>query len=1286
MSSKLEEDKRNKRPPKGHKQKGAGTVVVSKGELVKRDGLEIKEWQKTPKQMLKEYCQSSKRPLPIYHQLSASEGKYLSQVVLKDPKDQREKDIKLVPKDLTFESLAAAEHAAALLALHKVDGTRSYEFKLPEPYRSAWLKLTGTTDRDCSSKSISVLKDTHSCEICGKDFTKKHGLEDHKKKEHASTKKMTEIQSSEKESQVSSVQKAPELVPVLELKPKTSMTQYEQRLILEQKARIEREKDMKHTFISQEDWIYMSEENRLAIEALIKDALKLPQSIKNSNTSTHKEIPSHLSQYFIERLGFTVEDVHSALLHLKNHDNDSIFDWLLLHIPEDRLPLELDPKTNQIDIVRVPNQDKLISVNHDSRSYLTENDLLLWYEKNYNEILDLTLVVATEDQAWKSEWEALQIILDKNIELMYLTSFYCFRMHFFNQVGKKQTLDFYFNPHSYPGSFPIPILVGYPTSAPVFVSKVRDFKGEFSAYAILDFAKTFDLSSLAELKNTPPTKPQPKVSSNPSSSKAKIIPPREKELQNRNLLHHYRSLDRNGKSLPVHKFRNEILDLIENNRVVIIRGETGSGKTTQIPKFIFESFIEKNKGGEVSIIVTQPRKLAAVSVSKRVAEEFQVPLGTFIGYTVQLDSKVDPVKTRVEFVTTGILLRRLQQDPTLKYVTHVVVDEVHERSLDSDFLLACLRSIFLSNPGLKIVLMSATFDASLFSAYFNQAPILEIPGFTYPVADFYLEDILEKSNLSIDESSTQDGVNYSLIKTTIEIFESLLVENGSILIFVSGILEIAKTMKVLQCNSRLHLLPLHASLSSVEQSKIFERAPKNKRKVIISTNVAETSITIDDIVCVIDSGKMKELKYDAVSKISTLEERWVSKANARQRRGRAGRVTDGICIRLYSRNLNLDESQTPEVHRVPLDQCILQVASMKIADSNLVDFFSSLIEPPSISNISSALKDLEMLGAIEAANSELTPLGSHLAKLPLDPKIGKLLIYGSLLGVAEDAAVIASVLSRRAPFISSIEKRSEASEAKKFLLSKGIANGSQSDHILILSIFDMWKKQGTEAQKAFFCKEYFLSNELLREMDKLRIEFLDCLQKIGFSTENTFNAADDILIKRKLLKSALCAGLYPNIAKIKRPPKRYVETSGGAFAQEHDAKELIIELLDRKRVFIHPSSVNFSASNFLSNYLVFSEVVMTTKPFLRDSSCVSPYGLLLFGGGKLTVNHEKQLVGFSSTQVHFHTNPKVAVLIKEIRNLLDSLLLEKISNPSVDVTNNLVLTACKKLILGDGLA
>lgn len=450
---------------------------------------------------------------------------------------------------------------------------------------------------------------------------------------------------------------------------------------------------------------------------------------------------------------------------------------------------------------------------------------------------------------------------------------------------------------------------------------------------------------------------------------------------------------------------------------------------------------------------------------------------SLVGYAIRLESKTSS-STRLIYATTGIVLRMLESTDGFKDVTHIVIDEVHERSIETDFLLIILRSLISKRPELKVILMSATVDSQKFSSYFYQAPVLNVPGRTFPVATKFLEDAVELTGHivgdndnskydnvddDLDDESTQKipgnnreaslqgysaktrntmsnfdeyRIDYALI---VKLIESVTTNPQyqqfakAVLVFLPGIAEIKRVYDMLS-GSRIAqynvIHALHSSVSSEDQQAAFTIPPHGLGKIVLSTNIAETGVTIPDITCVIDAGKHKEMRFDERRQISRLIESFISKANAKQRRGRAGRVQEGLCFHLFTKNRHdeiMADQQTPEMLRLSLQDLIMRVKICKLGDIQAT--LAEALDPPSAKNIRRAIDALIDVGALSSAE-DLTSLGLQLSKLPLDPYLGKLVLFGSTFGCLDVSLTIAAILTSKSPFVSGIGMRSQADLAR----------------------------------------------------------------------------------------------------------------------------------------------------------------------------------------------------------------------------------------------------------------
>ncbi|GAB1199842.1 hypothetical protein APSETT444_009201 [Aspergillus pseudonomiae] len=584
-------------------------------------------------------------------------------------------------------------------------------------------------------------------------------------------------------------------------------------------------------------------------------------------------------------------------------------------------------------------------------------------------------------------------------------------------------------------------------------------------------------------------------------------------------------------NLPIWAFKNDILNTLDTHRALIICSETGSGKSTQIPSFILEH--EMTQGRPCKIYVTEPRRISAISLARRVSEE----LG---------ESKSDVGTARSLIGTTGVVVRMLERPDDFQDITHVVLDEVHERSIDSDFLLIVLRRLMQRRPDLKLILMSATLEAQRFSNYLGGVPVLNIPGRTFPVEMKFLEDAVEMtnyrlsendSNTNLDEDTdemapentegdttggilaslesyskqTRDTVlNFDEYRLDYQLIKKLLIKiatapemanySKAILVFMPGMAEIRRlndeilSEPIFQQGWIVHAL--HSSISSEDQEKAFIVPPEGIRKIVIATNIAETGITIPDITAVIDTGKEKTMRFDEKRQLSRLVEAFISRANAKQRRGRAGRVQNGICFHMFTKHRHeklLAEQQTPEMLRLSLQDLVLRVKICKLGEveSTLLE----ALDAPSSKNIRRAIDSLKEVKAL--TNSEnLTPLGMQLAKLPLDVFLGKLIIHGAFFKCLDASISIAAILSSKSPFVNTM-----GSNTQKDLARLSFKKGD-SDLLTVYNAYCAWKRTRNTpgANEYAFCRKNFLSSQTLLNIEDIKMQLVVSIADAGLLT------------------------------------------------------------------------------------------------------------------------------------------------------------------------------------------
>ena len=623
---------------------------------------------------------------------------------------------------------------------------------------------------------------------------------------------------------------------------------------------------------------------------------------------------------------------------------------------------------------------------------------------------------------------------------------------------------------------------------------------------------------------------------------------------------HQESLNINYPDLPVSSRREEILKLIAENQVVVIAGETGSGKTTQLPKMC----LELGRGVKGLIGHTQPRRIAARSVANRIAEELQSEIGATVGYKVRFNDQVSD-NTLVKLMTDGILLAEIQNDRYLNQYDTLIIDEAHERSLNNDFILGYLKQILHKRPDLKVIITSATIDVERFSRHFNNAPIIEVSGRTFPVEVRY-RPIVEE-----DDQDQLQGILNAVDELQAE-------GRGDILIFMNGEREIRDTAEALQKqNLRFtEILPLYARLSAEEQQRIFR--PSSLNRIILATNVAETSLTIPNIKYVIDTGTARISRYSYRTKVQRLPIEPISQASANQRKGRCGRVSEGICIRLYSEEdfNSRPEFTDPEILRTNLASVILQMASLGLSDITAFPF----VDSPDVRQVQDGIRLLEELQAFHIRKTkfgekrELTPIGRQLAQLPIDPRLGRMVIEAAKNGSLHEVMMIVSALSIQDPRERPQEKQQASDEKHRRFADK------DSDFLAFVNLWHYIQTQQKELSKNQFrkqCQKDYLNYLRVREWQDIYHQLRLSVREMGLPI-NTLEA------NYQQIHTALLAGLLSHIGLKDSEKMHYLGARNAQF-------------------FIFPTSVLFKKQ---PKWIIASDLIETTKLWARTVSKIEP--------------------------------------------------------------------------------
>uniref|UniRef100_A0A8C7U9B2 RNA helicase n=1 Tax=Oncorhynchus mykiss TaxID=8022 RepID=A0A8C7U9B2_ONCMY len=709
----------------------------------------------------------------------------------------------------------------------------------------------------------------------------------------------------------------------------------------------------------------------------------------------------------------------------------------------------------------------------------------------------------------------------------------------------------------------------------------------------------------------------------------------------------------------------ELVELIRSSQVLVVSGETGCGKTTQVTQFILDDYIERGMGSVCRVVCTQPRRISAISVAERVAAERaeSVGDGNSCGYQIRLQSRLPRKQGSVLYCTTGIILQWLRSSPLLSTISHLVLDEIHERNLHSDVLLIIVKDLLRVRQDLKVILMSATLNAEKFSKYFNNCPMIHIPGMTFPVQEFLMEDVLEMiryrpqkkeqrprwkrgfmqgqnsrpekdqkeaeykeswpcyartlrdkySDRTIDVLEMMDDDDKIDLDLIVQLIRHIVLsqEEGAILVFlpgwdnISGLNDLLMAQQMFK-SDRFVIIPLHSLMPTVTQTSVFKRPPPGVRKIVIATNIAET------------------------------------------------RVCPGKCYHLYNglRASLLDAYQLPEIMRTPLEELCLQIKILKLGP--IAEFLRKALDPPTEEAVTLAITHLMDLNALDRSEA-LTPLGFHLARLPVEPHIGKLILFGALLGCLDPVLTIAASLSFKDPFFIPMGKEKMADFRRRTL-----SRESKSDHLTIIYAFTGWeeaKRRGYKFEREF-CWDNFLSANTLQMLHNMKGQFAEHLLGAGFTSsknpkdpESNTNSDNE-----KLIKAVIVAGLYPKVAMIKpsgskkRPVRVYTKTDG--------------------KVCIHPKSVNAEETQFNYTWLIYHLKMRTSSIFLYDCTEVSPFSLLFFGGDvTIQMDQDQETIAVDDWIV-FQSPARIAHLVKNLKKELDSLLEEKIRSPApVDWSN-----------------
>lgn len=640
-----------------------------------------------------------------------------------------------------------------------------------------------------------------------------------------------------------------------------------------------------------------------------------------------------------------------------------------------------------------------------------------------------------------------------------------------------------------------------------------------------------------------------------------------------------KSMIEQREGLPIFKLREELIKAVYDNQMLVVIGETGSGKTTQITQYLAEAgYTARGRIG-----CTQPRRVAAMSVAKRVAEEYGCRLGAEVGYTMRFEDCTSP-ETKIKYMTDGMLLRECLIDPDMKQYSIIMLDEAHERSISTDVLFGLMKKAVMKRKDLKLIVTSATLDSVKFSEYFFGSPIFTIPGRMFPVEILY----------------TKEPENDYLDAALITVMQIHLTEPpGDILVFLTGQEEIDTACEILferlktlgPDSPDLIILPVYSALPSEMQSKIFEPAAPGSRKVIIATNIAETSLTIDGIFYVVDPGFVKQNVFNAKTGMDSLVVTPISQAQGKQRSGRAGRTGPGKCYRLYTERAYRDEmlaTNVPEIQRTNLASTVLSLKAMGINDLLSFDF----MDPPPMETLIMAMEGLHALSALDDEGL-LTRLGRRMAEFPLEPQLSKTLIMSVHLGCADEILSIVSMLSVQNIYYRPKERAEQADQRKaRFHQNEG-------DHLTLLCVYNAWKNHNFSNT---WCMENFIQQRSMKRAQDIRKQMLGIMDR---------HKLDVLSCGKNSVKvqKALCSGYFRAVCK--RDPQDGYRT-----------------LVDNQIVYIHPSSAVYQKQ---PEWLIYHELLFTTKEYMREVCAIDPKWLVeyapsffKFGNATRLSKHKKE--------------------------------------------------------------
>lgn len=1391
------------------KRGGAGTVYTEKPAQEKADGTVVKAWQRMPTQLLLEWTQQQKKSKPWYNSVRAwDKDKYRQKVYIEDPKN-KDASLEFVCAN-DSDSLFEAKEYAALVALLKLQGSMPLERKLPEPYCEIWKASVAASAAEAKGKGRG--KDAAAPKAEAKAEAKaappeppapsrdaggpKGKSAGRGKGEAADDFAWAAAPAGEDDALPAAAPGARAVAPLHAMGQYTSKAERataerlrdDERRRLRNKREAERENKRRANLDAP---ILLSKRMRAEIHGAL--GLGDAYSAAANEVDVDMEMDEAESQAVARCVewGFASTDALRALAATREEAGggfggslpEQLRKWLCLHVPEDELPEEFAAGRGQFEVrtrATAIGKAAAASTKAVARSEfgMAVETIVGWLEEQLKEHLNAAdaeaLFASTElvlrgsgvEQLEEEELEeagenAAAILEAESEELAPLAAELQERWR--TVLAVRAAAAAAGGGAGGPGEAAAKKAAAEaeedPTAAGASPAEAGTADG-FWEETCGGIAAEPSSSSTAGRWSKGSDRGQPTAvrprgpwfGSGDGGWVAGAHATWAGSSAGQRMCKH-------RETLPAAKSREELLKLIAKSQVVLVQGETGCGKTTQVGQFLIEA------DEHARVIVTQPRRVAASSVAARVAEERGERLGQgVVGYSVRGETQLRRESCRLLFCTNGILLRRLLGEPDDMFsdrtCTHLVIDEVHERSVEIDLLLTLLCHRLTNRPKLRVLLMSATMDVEQLSSMFTTSPpIVKMPGRTFPVTQLYLEDAEETLGLYTKQPCDVDDGEYeaawdstgpqkaaALPRYLAPIDFSMLSKlvfaaargelkdcpkDGAILVFLPGVGEISRLISELQWGSdtggcRLQPLPLHGGLPPDQQRRCFEVPPMGApRKVVVSTNVAETSVTVPDVTIVIDSARERRLCLDPGAVAPCLAERHCSQSSLRQRKGRAGRVQAGLCLTLLPRReaLSLPKEAPPEIESAPLESLCLQV---RVAGFDPAAFLARAPTPPERARVEAAERMLLKIGATRPTPSSssttssgkpqvgVAALGRHLASLPCDVHIGKLLVLGAFLGVASAAVDVAAMLSVRSP-LKSTQKDQAVQNWRTALRNTLRPGGGKSDHCLSAAIMQLWQKDRSRSGRRELCQKAGLVFERMAEADTVRQQLVAGLRGLGFDVGGEDDRGGS---EWRVLRAAICAAFFPQVARVDRPPKEYEAVMAGAIEKQAEARRLRYFILtdaasdatvgsdaqgdagtgwlwkrqeSTRRVFLHPSSLLFKESSYSCPYVIFSSKQAQeargdypSRVNLSEASEASVYALLLFGG-RLRADTRRNEVSVDEWITFSSGSTTVVALVERLRQEIDALLSRKVECPHLSVAGSAVARAVTTLLSTDGL-